>query len=41
MKQSTHSNNTFGQTATTVLLAVGFLGFVLLLSYLFITGTMK
>ncbi|HMI60225.1 MAG TPA: hypothetical protein VK518_04935 [Puia sp.] len=41
MKQSTHANNTFGQTATTVLLAVGFLGFVLLLSYLFITGTMK
>jgi hypothetical protein len=40
MKKSTHAN-TFGQTATTVLLAVGFLGFVLLLSYLFITGTMK
>ncbi|HTI90487.1 MAG TPA: hypothetical protein VL727_07850 [Puia sp.] len=40
MKQSTSANNTFGQTATTVLLAVGFLGFVLLLSYLFITGTM-
>jgi hypothetical protein len=40
MKKSTHANPV-GQTATTVLLAVGFLGFVLLLSYLVITGTMK
>lgn len=40
MKKAT-SANIFGKNALTLLLAVGFLGFVLMLSYLFITGAMK
>jgi hypothetical protein len=37
MKKVTHSAQ-FGATATTILMAVGFIGFVMLLSYLFITA---
>jgi len=37
MKKATHAAN----AAFTILLAIGFLGLVLFLSYLFITGTMK
>jgi hypothetical protein len=37
MKKAIHPGN----AAVTILLAIGFLGLVLFLSYLFITGTMK
>ncbi len=37
MKKATHAGN----AALTMLLAIGFLGLVLFLSYLFIAGTMK
>jgi hypothetical protein len=38
-KKSGHSSS-FGETTITILLAVAFLGFVMTLSYLFITQTM-
>jgi hypothetical protein len=37
MKKSTHSMNV-GEAATTILLAVAFLGLVMFLSYIFITA---
>ncbi len=37
MKKMTHSTH-LGEATTTILLAAGFLGLVMLLSYLFITG---
>jgi hypothetical protein len=37
MKKEIHAGN----AAVTILLAIGFLGLVLFLSYLFIAGTMK
>jgi hypothetical protein len=39
--QKKHSHTThFGVTAVTVLMAIAFLGLVMFLSYLFISGTM-
>jgi hypothetical protein len=38
MKQHSHH---LGQTAVTLLLAVGFLGLVMFLSYIFITATVR
>lgn len=37
MKKTTHTLP-IGETVTTIVLAVGFLGLVMFLSYLFITG---
>jgi hypothetical protein len=39
-KRTSHSHH-LGQTAVTILMAIGFLGLIMMLSYLFINGTIK
>lgn len=41
MKKATHAHSHTGAMATTVGLAIAFLGLVMFLSYLFISATMK